>query len=251
MTDFADTRALVTGSTSGIGRVIAQVLVDAGATVGVTALPDRVDRATATAAELDPTGRRARAYGLDVRSVESIDSAFAAFEDDLGPVSLLVNNAGVRLVAPSITTGEADWDEVMSVNVRGVFFCAQAAARRMKDRGGGAIVNVASQLGAVVSRDRAAYSTSKAAVMHLTRALALDWAPYGIRVNGVAPGPTQTSSMPVGSDPESALEFLTRMPLGRPIDPAEVAHAVLYLAGSHAAATTGQTLILDGGWTLP
>ncbi len=170
--------------------------------------------------------------------------------DDFGQLDILINNAGIRLLASSLTVTESDWDEVCAVNLRGAFFCAQSAARRMQSRGG-SIVTISSQLGLAAARDRAAYCATKAGVIHLTRALALDWAAYGIRVNAVAPGPTNTPSLNVANTPQEALDFLARMPLGRPIEATEVAQAVSFLAGPQSAAITGQTLIVDGGWTLP
>jgi 2-dehydro-3-deoxy-D-gluconate 5-dehydrogenase len=242
--------ALITGGAGAIGRATARALLDAGAAaVAIAVLPEEAEQARRVVDELDATGTRVRPYDLDVRSTASIDSAVNVVCSDFERLDLLVNGAGVRAVASSLEMNEAEWDDVVSVNLRGVFFCAQAAARRMR-AGGGAIVNIASQLGLVAAKDRAAYGASKAGVIHLTRSLALDWAPYSIRVNAVAPGPTRGPATPVAQDAQSAVEFLSRMPLGRPIEPEEVAHAIVYLSGPHAAATTGQTLVLDGGWTL-
>lgn len=241
--------ALVTGGTSGIGLAIARRLLGRGATVGVTALPEHATAAADLVRQMDPSGRRLRAYGLDVRSSASVAQVVDEFSTEVGGFDLLVNNAGVRLVVPSLDMAEDAWDDLVSVNLRGVFLCSQAAARQMLE-GGGAIVNISSQLGIVAARDRAAYCASKAAVIHLTRALALDWAPHGIRVNAVAPGPTHTEATGVAPDAESALDFLSRMPLGRPIEPDDVASAVVYLAAPESRAITGHTIVVDGGWTL-
>jgi 2-dehydro-3-deoxy-D-gluconate 5-dehydrogenase len=242
--------ALVTGGSGGIGRAVAGLLSSRGASTVITALPSHVEDAQKVAAELDDAGGPARAYELDVRSCESIDAIIERIRIDFGHLDILVNNAGVRLVASSLTVGEQEWDEVTSVNLRGTFFCAQGAARLMQSAGG-SIVTIASQLGLVAARDRAAYCATKAAIIHLTRALALDWAVYGIRVNAVAPGPTNTPSLNVANTPQEAIDFLARMPIGRPIEPAEVAEAVAFLAGPQSEAITGQTLAIDGGWTLP
>lgn len=246
---LAGKAALITGAERGIGRAIASALLEAGAVVGITALPASEDRARLTARELDPSGLQARAYVLDVRSTESIAEALRRFITDYERLDVLVNNAGVRLVSSSLSMEEQAWDNVLAVNLRGVFFCAQQAASYMQSAGG-AIVNVSSQLGLVASKDRAAYCASKAAVIHLTRALALDWAPYRIRVNAVAPGTTRTQDANVAGDPTAAVDLLVRTPLGRPIEPYEVAAAVHYLASPMATAVTGHTLVVDGGWTL-
>lgn len=191
----------------------------------------------------------ARAYTIDVRSSDSIRDTINQIQADFGQLDILVNNAGVRLVTPSLTLDESEWDDVLTTNARGVFLCSQAAAHHMRGRGG-VIINIASQLGIVAAYDRAAYCASKAAVLHLTRALALDWARYGIRVNAVAPGPVNTPSLSVGATSQDAIDFLTRMPLGRPIQPTEVAEAASFLASPSVGAITGHILVVDGGWTL-
>lgn len=240
---------LITGSIGGIGRAVAERMVELGAIVGITSLPDQADLAREAAIELDPSGDRVGSYVLDVRSCPSIEETVKQVHEDFGRLDVLVNNAGVRLVASSLATTEAEWDEVTGVNLRGVFFCCQAVARYMQETGG-TIVNVSSQLGLVAAKDRAAYCASKAAVVHLTRALAVDWAPYAIRVNAVAPGPTHTPSVTIAPSRSEAVELLRRLPLGRPIEPLDVAQAIAFLASPQSAAITGQTLVVDGGWTL-
>jgi 2-deoxy-D-gluconate 3-dehydrogenase len=241
--------ALITGSTGGIGHAVAELMVEMGATVGITALPAEEEAAHQAARALDPSGTRVGSYVLDVRSYSSINETIDKIHDDFGRLDVLVNNAGVRLVSSPLSTTEEEWDELTAVNLRGVFFCCQAAARHMHETGG-AIVNVSSQLGLVAAKDRAAYCATKAAVIHLTKALALDWAPYAIRVNAVAPGPTHTPSVAVAPSRSEAVELLRRLPLGRPIETTDVAQAIAFLASSHSTAITGQTLVVDGGWTL-
>ena len=241
--------ALITGSTGGIGRAAAELLLESGARVAVTALPLEHEIASRTALELDPSGDRVRAYPLDVRSGSVIQSVVNQVREDFGGLDVLVNNAGVRLVASSLSTTEDEWDELAEVNLKGLFFCCQAAAGHMR-KAGGSIINISSQLGLVVAKDRAAYCATKAAVIHLTKALALDWAPYGIRVNAVAPGATHTPSTTIAHSREEAIDLLCRLPLGRPIEPEDVARAIAFLASSHSEAMTGQTLAVDGGWTL-
>jgi NAD(P)-dependent dehydrogenase (short-subunit alcohol dehydrogenase family) len=241
---------LVTGGVTGIGRAVAAKFASVGARVAITSLPEDRELGASVAEELDRGPGEGRAHTLDVRSLDSIREVFGGVQKEFGRLDVLVNNAGVRLVASSLELGEREWDDVMGVNLRGVFFCSQHAARGMVSSGGGSIVNISSQLGLVAARDRAAYCAAKAGVIHLTRALAVDWAAYGIRVNAVAPGSTQTSTHALARTPEDAAALLARTPLGRPLETYEVAEAVAFLASAASSGVTGHTLTVDGGWTL-
>jgi 2-dehydro-3-deoxy-D-gluconate 5-dehydrogenase len=249
---LAGKTALVTGAGSGLGRAAAIALAQQGASVIVTELPDRLDRAEETVAMVDDLGAEAAALPLDVRDLDSItrcvDDAAAG-----GRLDILVNNAGVNIQKLAFDVGEADWDTVVDINLKGVFFTAQAAGRVMRDQSpsGGAIVNVASIMGLVGYRHRAAYCSSKAGVVNLTRVLAIEWAQYGIRVNAVCPTFVETPLVIPYFErfPEVRDDVLSRMPMGRLGTPEEIAAAIVFLCSPGAAMITGHPLTVDGGWT--
>lgn len=241
--------ALVTGAGSGIGKVTALCLAEAGADVAVTELPDRLDRAEATVAEIQALGRQAAAIPLDVREAPSIAAMVAAAVERFGHIDVLVNNAGVQVPKPALEVSEADWDAVVDVNLRGAFFVAQAVGREMTKAGSGAVVNIASQMGLVGYYKRAAYCSAKAGLVNLTRVLALEWASQGVRVNAVAPTFVRTPlTASTFADPELAEDIPRRIPLGRLAQAEDVAAAVVFLASPAAGMITGHTLPVDGGW---
>jgi NAD(P)-dependent dehydrogenase (short-subunit alcohol dehydrogenase family) len=242
--------ALVTGAGQGIGRALALGLAEAGARVAVTDVT--AEPAERVAGEIGKAGGQAAARALDVSRPEDIEPAVAAAERDLGPIDILVNNAGVREPTfDSLAVTAADWDRVYAVNVRGVFLVSQAIARRLVARGGGgSIVNIASQLGLVGMAGRPAYTSSKAAVINLSRTLALEWAPHRIRVNAVAPGPILAPfTAPLHDDPATDARYQAATPLGAWRDPAEIVGAVVYLAAPASGFVTGSVLVVDGGYT--
>jgi 2-deoxy-D-gluconate 3-dehydrogenase len=245
-----DQVAMVTGAGSGIGEAIALALADAGAHVVATELPDRLDRAQLVAERIAALGRRRLALPLDVRDVPSIGEAVRRVVAEWGALDVMVNNAGVQVARPALEVTEDDWDRVVDVNLRGVFFCAQAAGRVMVEQGRGRIINIASQNGVIGYFNRAAYCAAKAGVVNLTRVLAIEWARYNVLVNAVAPTFVRT---PMGertlSDPAVREDILARIPLGRVAEPEDVVGAVVYLASPAAAMVTGHTLLVDGGWT--
>ncbi|MFN8223629.1 MAG: SDR family oxidoreductase [Gaiellales bacterium] len=238
--------ALVTGAGSGIGAACVETLAEAGATVVLTELPDRIALARELAAGLD----NAHAIELDVRDVTSIERAVGEAAALRGHLDLLVNNAGIAIRKPALELTPEDWDAVLAVNLRGVFFVAQAVGRVMRDQSpqGGAIVNVASIMGLVGSHERAAYGASKGGVVNLTRVLAIEWAPLQIRVNAVCPTFVDTPlTRPMfEARPDYYAEVLAATPLGRLATGREVAEAVVFLAT--APMTTGHALTVDGGW---
>ncbi len=258
--------ALVTGAATGIGEAIAGVLAAAGAHVVVADID--VDGAERVVSELRERGRRADSVGLDVTDEASaragVDAAIAAG----GALDVLVNNAGSYHESGSIVDQSYDsWKRAIAVNYEGLFLCSKPAAEHMVARGaGGAIVNISSVDG-ILPCLGTGYDSAKGAVFQFTRSLAVDLAPFGVRVNCVAPGnvPVETIRRmkagelpPLWVEPSVATGLmgpLSRMrssniPLGRKGEPEEIAHAVLFLASAAASYVTGQTLVVDGGWTL-
>ena len=244
-------RALVTGGGSGIGEATAIALATRGATVVVA---DRDEPAAArVAGAIVASGGRASAQLLDVTSEESCGAAAAAVEAG-GPLDILVNNAGVGHVGTIMTTQGSDLDRLYAVNVRGVFNMTRACLGPMLGRRFGSIVNIASIGGIVGLRDRLAYTTSKFAVVGLTKAMALDHATDGIRVNCICPGRVETpfvsARLKEYPDPEAAYrEMAASQAVGRMGRPEEIAAAVVYLASDEAAFITGSALIIDGGFS--
>jgi 2-deoxy-D-gluconate 3-dehydrogenase len=250
---LAGMTALVTGAGSGIGQATARALSAAGARVVVTELPDRLERAEATVAELERAGGHALAVELDVRSLDSISACVAAaVQAGAGRLDILVNNAGVNVRQPAFEVSEEAWDLVLDTNLKGLFFAAQAAGRVMRDQvpAGGSIVNVSSVVGLVGYYDRAAYCSSKAGAINLSRVLAIEWAPHEIRVNAVCPTFVETPLTRVLLENEAIKsDILGRTPAGRLATPEEVAAAITFLAGPSARMITGTALTVDGGWT--
>ena len=244
--------ALVTGSGRGIGAALAVGLAQAGADVAVSDRPDRLDLAKTTKSKVEAEGVKSRAYSLDVLDISRIPKAIDQVVQDFGRLDILVNNAGIRIPKPALEVTEEDWDATIDINLKGVFFCAQAAGRYMVEQGYGRIINLGSQLSVTASRGRSSYCASKFGVAGITKVMAVEWAPHGVTVNAIGPGPTSTPGM-LAADSRTADEVQAdleaHLPLGRRMDPEEMVGAVIYLASKSSAGTTGHLLLIDGGWT--
>ena len=245
--------ALVTGSGRGIGSALAIGLAQAGAQVAVSDIAEQMAGAEETAEAIRGEGVASRAYQLDVLDLNNIRDTVNQVVSDFGRLDILVNNAGIRRRQPALEVTEENWDAVIDTNLKGPFFCSQAAARPMIDQGFGRIISISSQLAVVAGENRAAYCASKAGLANLTRVLALEWLRYGITVNAIGPGPTETPGLLMAdsrTDEELAADLSAHMPLDRRMTPEELVGAAIYLASPSAGATTGQLLIVDGGWTI-
>jgi NAD(P)-dependent dehydrogenase (short-subunit alcohol dehydrogenase family) len=238
-------RILVTGAGRGLGRAIADDLAGLGATVFGTS------RDHATAVEISER------YGtppleVDLGRVDEITEFVPALLETSGGIDMLVNNAGVNIPKPAVLVTEEDWDTVLDINLKGPFFLSTTLARTwLRDGTRGAVVNIASQAGIVAIEERAAYGTSKAGLIHLTRILALEWAAAGIRVNAVAPTFVRTElTMSTLSRADWAAELLGRIPIGRFGEPSDVVGAVAFLLSDAASLITGHTITIDGGYTI-
>ena len=245
-----DKVVLVTGAGSGIGRAIAIAVAEVGGDVAVCEVPQKMGMLDEVCEAVRDLEQRALPLGLQLPDLGSIDAAVSRVVDAYGRVDVLVNNAGVNIPRDALEVTEADWDGVLDVNLKGLFFMSQRVARSMIETGGGKIVNIASQNGVVGYYKRAAYCSSKAGVVNLTRVLAVEWAPYQITVNAVGPTFILTPLTQSTFDNEALREdLLSRIPLGRVGQPEDVVGAVVFLASPAADLITGHTLLVDGGWT--
>lgn len=241
---------LVTGAANGIGQTLAIGLAAAGAHMVVADLPRQRSNAEATAAQIRALGQRTLVCDLDVTQVASIEAAVAATVQEFGRLDFLVNNAGINIRKPVLEYTEAEWDKITTVNLKGVFFCTQIAAKQMLKQGRGKIVNIASQLAVVAMRDRSIYAITKAAVAHMAKVFAIELGPYGITVNAV--GPTFVSTPLTTSmftDPAFVQENLPKIPSGRFGTTQDVLGAVRFLLSPAADLINGHLLLVDGGYT--
>jgi NAD(P)-dependent dehydrogenase (short-subunit alcohol dehydrogenase family) len=247
--DLSGDIAFVTGAGSGIGQRIAVGLAEAGADVACFDLPASAGLQD-TAARITARGRRALVLHGDVTRAADLDAAIAALERDLGPLSIALNCAGIANAAPAEEMPFVQWQRVQSVNLDGVFLSCQAEARVMLPRKRGAIVNIASMSGSIVNRGlmQAHYNSSKAAVIHLGKSLAMEWCDRGVRVNSISPGYTAT---PMNLRPEVAEQvkvFERDTPLGRMATVDELVGPAVFLVSRAASFCTGVDLIVDGGF---
>lgn len=247
--DLTDKKAIVTGGGRGLGRTIAIGLARFGADVAIVART--ASELEITAREIEKLGRRVLVFPSDVSKKENIERVVNEVVAQWGRLDILVNNAGVDAAKPALDYSEDDWDLVIDINLKGYFLFAQAVARRMKETGGGTIVNNSSICGNVAVKNIVAYNASKGGVNMLTRTLAVEWAPYNIRVNAFSPAYMEAFMPGAASEhdenKERAIRELT--PLGRRGKPEELVGPVVFLASDASSYVTGEILMVDGGWT--
>lgn len=238
--------ALVTGASSGLGAEFARVLAGAGVRVVLGAR--RLERLEELAAELVSNGGEALPVAMDVTDSESIRAAFDAAESVFGPVEILVNNAGISRSGFLRRLSEEDWDAVVDTNMKSVWQVAREAANRMVNASlAGSIINISSVLGFGASKILGPYMAAKAGVVHLTRAMALEWAEHNIRVNAIAPGYFPTEINEGFFDTKNGLDMISRIPMQRVGDPSELGGPLLLLASDASSFMTGSTIVVDGG----
>ena len=251
MNRFEGKKALVTGASRGIGECVANRFAAEGASLYLAA-DGTQDELENVARECEAAGGRAAIGVFDLAEEGAAERMVEAASDAMGGVDVLVNNAGIRASQPFGTFSYADFSRVVAVNLRAPFFASQAVLPLMREAGGGRIINVASQLGSVAARDTALYSATKAALIQLTRSMALELAGENILVNAVSPGPTATEYLKKHAykTPEERAQRLGTVPMGRFGEPMEIAGAVLFLASQDASFVHGHNLVVDGGYII-
>jgi NAD(P)-dependent dehydrogenase (short-subunit alcohol dehydrogenase family) len=233
--------AVITGANRGIGRATADRFIAAGWRVAMLDIDPAIDGVSVSADVFSICG--------DVSSENSVQAAFARIGKHFGRIDALVNNAGTVVFKPLLETSLAEWQHILDVNLTGAFICAQAAVPLMHANGGGVIVNVTSISGLRASTLRVAYGTSKAALAHLTKQMAVEFAQYGVRANAVAPGPVDTPMAKAVHSPAIRADYHDAIPLGRYGLETELAEAIFFLCGPAASYITGQELAVDGGFS--
>lgn len=246
--DLTGKVALVTGASRGLGKAMALALAQAGADLALAARG--VQGLEQAAADARALGRKALIVPTDVTQVSQIEALVQAATEGFGRLDIVISAAGINIRGPAIDFAEGDWDRVMAVNLKGVFFTCQAAGRAMIEQGSGSIITVASLTTTFGFPNIIAYCASKGGVGQLTKALASEWAPYGVRVNAIGPGYYHTAlTEPLFQDPDFVAYIHSRIPMNHPGVPEDLAGATVFLASDASAYITGQILYVDGGWT--
>jgi NAD(P)-dependent dehydrogenase (short-subunit alcohol dehydrogenase family) len=241
---------IVTGGGQGLGKVFCHAFAEVGADVVVAEL--NPETGPVTVDEIRALGRESLFVQTDVRDRNSVQAMVDATLAKFGKIDFLMNNAGIVQHLEAEKVDEVGWRDVLDVNVTGLFFCCQAVGREMIKQRSGRIVNIASMSGLIVNypQCQASYNTSKAAVIHLTRSLATEWAQYNIRVNAIAPGYMGTAmAKPFFDDPEYGGVWINAIPMKRPGEPEELGPVAVFLASEASSYVTGETIVVDGGYT--
>lgn len=241
--------ALITGGAGGLGEVFARTLAAAGADIVLVGRREEPLKTLATALQQE-TGRRALALPADITDPAQVRSMADKATSEMGKVDILINNAGVNLRKPAVDFTSDEWLDMVQINLNAPFWCAQALAPQMLERGWGRVINISSMLGLVGLGERAPYTTTKGGLIQMTRTLALEWATRGVSVNALAPGPFATAmNLPLTNNPEAYQAFISQIPMGRWGELPEIAGPILFLASNASSFMTGAVLTVDGGWT--
>ncbi|NOY61126.1 MAG: SDR family oxidoreductase [Calditrichaeota bacterium] len=244
--DLTDKVALITGASEGIGRDIAIGLAEAGADMIICSR--REAKLLGVKEIVEKIGRRVQTYAVDIQNVSEIEKLKTFIKTETGKVDILINNAGYAVTKPAWDVSENDWDIMVDTGFKGLFFCCQAVGSIMREQGYGKIINLGSTFSKSIVPGRSVYGGIKAGIDHLTEALAMEWAPHGIRVNALAPTAVNTPSRQGILQGPILEKVLSRIPLGRLATPEDLMGAVIYLSSEASDFVTGQTLFVDGGW---
>lgn len=240
--------AVITGASRGLGRGLARAMADKGALIAAAAR--NMDELESLAREIRDSGGACEVFELDLRSIKSIEACFEKIFLRFGRMDILVNNAGMGNPLPAESITEKDWDWMMDLNLKGTFFCCQAAGKRMLAQGAGRIINISSQASVVAIKGEAVYCASKAGINMLTKVLAAEWSGRGVTINAVGPTFVRTPGTAERLDnPEFLAGVMSMLPRGRVATVNDVAGAVIYLASDASDMVTGTLLLVDGGWT--
>ena len=242
--------AVVTGGGQGLGKVFCNAFADAGADVVVAEI--NAETGQQTVEQIQATGRRSMFVQTDVRDRASVSEMVQQAVVGMGKIDVLMNNAGIVKWGEAESVPEDDWRAVVDVNLNGLFFCAQEVGKHMIARRTGRIINIASMSGLICNRPQpqASYNCTKAAVIHLTKSLAVEWAPHNVRVNAIAPGYMGTAmAKPFFEDPNYGGVWIDMIPMKRPGEPDELGPVAVFLASEASSYMTGATMVVDGGYT--